>query len=162
MLSAQTRSVRFRSAGPGEEMIINPKVGTSVISSPDKISIAYSKEEQYWRDFAKEFKLETIEDFYKIVREITDVCFISGRGVGFRTNQDKAYQFDGLTPALLEGLAEAQFFGKEANAKMWYCCLRYAVENEGCVDFWTKYKETSAGPRFMAIMLGQKEALDNS
>ena len=139
-------------------MIVNPKVNTS---GPDIISIAYSKNERFWRDFEKEFKLETIEDFYKIVRDITDVCFISGRGVGFRTSKDKFYQFAGLTPALLEGLAEAQFFGKEANAKMWYCCLRYAVENHDCIDFWTKYKETSVGPRFMAIMLGQKETLDN-
>jgi hypothetical protein len=127
----------------------------------DKMSIAYSKNQDVWREFGRTAKLETIEDFKKVVGEIRDVCFISGCGVGFLTKDYTHYQFIGLTPKLLEELAEGFFFDKESNAKMWYCCLRYAVENADCAEFWYKYKETSAGPKFMAIMLGSKNLDEN-
>lgn len=125
-------------------------------------SIAYSTRQNYWRDFEKEKQLKDVADFEKIVKTVTDVCFISGCGVGFRTEAFKFYQFSGLTSEILDELANGDFFDGKSNAKMWYCCLRYALENKDCSDFWHKYKETSAGTKFMALILGQKETLDDN
>lgn len=138
-------------------------------SIENKVIVHYSKNKEFWRDFGESGKLKTIDDFKKVASDITDVCFISGCGVGFLVEKeyqgfgfygtkgyDRHYQFDCLSPALLEGLADGFFFDKEANAKMWYCCFRFAVENPECVDFWYKYKDTTAGSKFMGIMLGSK------
>lgn len=138
------------------------------MSSENNVSITYSKNEEYWRDFEEKSRLETIEDFKKLANKVIDVCFISGRGVGFlvsteyttlygmKSSSERRYQFNKLTPKLLEELAEGFFFDKAANAKMWYCCMRYAIENKDCVEFWHKYKDTSAGSKMMGIMLGSK------
>lgn len=127
----------------------------------EKVDVVYSKRVEYWIDFGINGQFIDITDFNKVFKDITDVCFISGKGVGFITKRGKQYQFVGLTDELLEQLADGEYFDDMANAKMWYCCLKYALENKECIKFWEKYKDTYAGTKFMAIVLSEKP-LENS
>lgn len=123
-----------------------------------EISIAYTKNRDSWRA-EPERELKTIDELKAIAEHITDICFVSGCGLGivYSDGVKKYRQFEKLTPQLLEDIADAMLFGKVSNAKVWYCCLKYSIENRDCIGFWEKYKNTSAGPRFMAIVLGSKQ-----
>ena len=135
----------------------------------ESVSVAYTRDNDHW-EVGKVTKITTLDELKTIAKDTTDVCFVSGRGIGVLTLEEDSnygffdtgytrehyYQLDNPTADILEQIAEAFLFDRQANAKMWYCCLKYALENKECRQFWDKYKDTSAGTKFMALMLSEQ------
>jgi hypothetical protein len=144
------------------------------MSSQDReIQVAFTDEEDpiicgYWPAWDAK-KLNYIGDFYnivndkKIIDQIGYICFATKKGIYLELGQSSrhSYVFEHPGPDVLEYLCEMKLFGPEANAKMWYAAFKYALKNEDCLDFWKKYKNTVGGARFMALILGSKEDMDD-
>lgn len=135
-----------------------------------EISVAYSKDELYWQEAFDLKQIYSIDDIYKknnngklIIECITYICFVSNMGILIEAEKGTFfYSLQNPGPEILEHLCQANLFGPKANAKMWYCAFKYSLENKSCIAFWEKYKHTNGGSKFMSLMLGQKETLDNN
>ena len=135
-----------------------------------EIRVAYSKNSEIF-DTNIEI-LNSKEDLYreidgkKFIDCINYICFISNVGIYIEAEIKQfvhhSYAYKNPGPDLLEYLCEMNFFGREANAKIWYCAFKFSLENKDCVAFWEKYKHTMGGMRFMSLILGNKEKLDDN
>jgi len=121
-----------------------------------EIIVAYTRDPYYWSP-GEEVTWASKHWIMNDV-DISYILFVVGEGIDFQVANSNTYYYMKPTPELLDYICNGDFFGPNANAKLWYCSFKYALENEDCRPFWDKYKDTAGASQFMAIMLSSKNS----